>query len=238
MGDKGIVLVTGASRGVGEKIALTFADAHFKVIAVSRNITRSAFYQSSAERSKDIMCYDADVTREADVRKLMDKIAEENTSIDILVNNAGIARVKPFNEITLEEWKEVLDINLTAVFLCIKYAFPLMKKEPQRKKHIFNMLSIASQAGFPGWSAYCAAKFGTLGFTEAIRQELKEYRIRITGIISGATNTTLWDNLPGTWDKRQMLEPQTVADTVKEIYDKPDDAVIEKIVLMPRGGIQ
>jgi 3-oxoacyl-[acyl-carrier protein] reductase len=238
MGDKGIVLITGASRGVGEKIALTFADTHFKVIAVSRNITRSAFYQSIAQRNKDITCYDADVTREEDVRNLMDKVALEYTSIDILVNNAGIAMVKPFHEITLKEWKQVLDINLTAVFLCIKYAFPLMKKEPLRKKHIFNMLSIASQAGFPGWSAYCAAKFGALGFTEAIRQELKEYRIRITGIISGATNTTLWDNLPGTWDKSQMLEPQTVADTIKEIYDKPDDAVIEKIVLMPKGGIQ
>ena len=235
---KGVVLVTGASRGVGERVALKFADDNYKIIAVSRKITISDFHKDVASKKRNIVCYDADITNEKDVIRLIGKIAEKNESIDVLVNNAGIALVKPFYETTLAEWNEVMTINLTAVFLCTKYAFPLMKKNPRIKKHIFNMLSIASETGFSDWSAYCAAKFGALGFTESIRQELSEHGIKITGIVSGATNTTLWNNLPGRWDKSKMLDPQTVADTIKEIYDKPDDSVVEKIIIMPKGGVQ
>jgi NAD(P)-dependent dehydrogenase (short-subunit alcohol dehydrogenase family) len=231
------ILITGASRGVGEKIAITFAEAGYTVCAVARNMTEAPLSRSALADTKQIRCYNADVTQECDVIRLMGMIAEEFESIEVLVNNAGSAIIKPFFEITLAEWNQVIDSNLTAAFLCTKHAFPLMKKNPDRKKHIFMMLSIASESGFPGWSAYCSAKFGALGFTEALRQELMEHTIKITGIISGAIRTTLWDNLPGDWDKSKMLDPQIIANTILEIYHKPGDVSVEKVVLMPPGGV-
>lgn len=238
MNQKGVILITGASRGVGEKVARTFADDNFDVVAVSRHITTSAFFQSLKAGASSISCHDVDVTCEKDVKELIHIIEKEHEHLDILVNNAGGALVKPFYEYSLAEWNEAIALNLTSMFLCTKYALPLMKRNVHIKKHIFNMLSIASETAFPEWSSYCAAKFGALGFTESIRKELSLLNIRVTGIVSGATDTALWDSIPGTWNKKLMLDPQCIADVIKEVYHKPEETVVEKIVIMPKSGIQ
>jgi NAD(P)-dependent dehydrogenase (short-subunit alcohol dehydrogenase family) len=238
MKEKGFVLITGGGGGMGEKIALKFLEDNFRVLAVSRNISTSYLSQSIAFSRSGISFFEADVSNENDVIRLMEHVAAITEGIDVLVNGTGLTVVKSFHETTMNEWNDVMGANLTALFICTKYALPLMKKSTGRKKHVFNILSIAAERSFPGWSVYCAAKAGALGFTEAIRSELLEHGIRLTAILPGATNTSLWDTVPGTWNRQVMLDPQVIADTIKDIYDMPDEAVLEKVILMPKSGVQ
>src|SRR4030042_2554994 len=223
---------------MGEKIALKFLEDNFGVLAVSRNISTSLLSQSIVPARCGISFYGADVSQEEDVIRLMEHIAAMTDSVDVVVNGTGLTVVKPFHELTINEWNDVIGANLTALFLCMKHALPFMKKNMWRKKHIFNILSIAAERSFPGWSVYCAAKAGALGFTEAIRPELLEHGIRLTAILPGATNTSLWDVLPGTRTRHVMLDPQVIADTIKDIYDTPNEAVLEKVIIMPKSGVQ
>ncbi len=236
MEDKPLILITGASKGIGEKIATLFAEDNYIVVAISRNIKSSSFYNFYAKHKENLICYEADISKEKDIKSIMNNIAKINESIDILVNNAGICIVKPFYMITGKEWNEIIKTNLTSLFLFTKYALPLMQKRENIKKHIFNILSIASERAFRNWSAYCASKFGALGFSECIRQELTDFNIKITSILPGATDTELWNKVPGNWDRKKMLNPNIIAQVIKETYEKPKEASIEKIIILPEAG--
>jgi len=236
MQDKPLILITGASKGIGEKIATLFAEDNYIVVAISRNIKASAFYKTYAKHKENLICYEADISKEKDIKIIMNNIAKINESIDILINNAGTCVVKPFYKLTAKEWNGVIKTNLTSIFLFTKYALPLMQKRNEIKKHIFNILSIASERAFKNWSAYCASKFGALGFSECIRKELIDFNIKMTTILPGATDTELWNKVPGNWDRRKMLDPNIIAQIIKETYEKPKEANIDKIIIMPEAG--
>src|SRR5207237_6769822 len=111
--------------------------------------------------------------------------------LEVLVNNAGIAIVKPFIEITQVEWEQTLGVNVTAPFLLTQHFASRM----QPGASIVNILSIAAKTGYAGWSAYCMSKFALEGFSQSVREELRDHKVRMINVYPAATETEIWNKV-------------------------------------------
>lgn len=223
-----VIVVIGASRGIGRATALALAEAGAHLVLAARD--GDALEQVAAEaraRGAQATAVRCDVTAEPHVRRLIETAAAVSGRVDLLVNSAGGATVAPFEELTLADWESALRVGLTAVFLACKHAAPRMGTGGL----IVNVASVAARQAFPGWSAYVAAKHGLLGFTGAIREELRPRGIRVTAVLPAATDTALWDALPGEWDRANMLRPEDVAGAIAQLASQPAYMATEEIVV-------
>ena len=143
------------------------------------------------------------------------------------MNNAGIAVVKPFGEITPVEWEQTLGVNVTAPFLLTQRFAPEMPPGSS----IVNILSIAAKTGFANWSAYCMSKFALEGFSQSVREELREHKIRVINIYPAATNTGIWNSVEGDWPRDKMISPEEVAGAVAYALSRPAKVALENITL-------
>lgn len=229
---KRVIVITGAGRGIGRATAEAFAQASAglstHVVLASRseaelNTTAEAVRSLGGEATS-VLC---DVTAEPHVKRLIDTATDLTGRIDIVVCNAGVAVVAPFTELTMTDWEQTLRVTLTGTFLVCKHAVAHM----QPGGHLFTLGSIAGRSGFPNWSAYSAAKFGVLGFSEAIRAELRPRGVRVTAVIPGAVDTPLWDAVPGEWNRANMLQPADVARAIVRAAAEPPHVSVDEIVL-------
>lgn len=228
-----VVVITGAGRGIGREIALGFANEGAIVAICARTQEGiKAVEKEIGERGGRVLASLCDVGNEREVEGFINRVSEISGRIDVLVNNAGVAFLAPVAELDSSRWEETIRINLTGVFLVTKYALRFMGEG----SHIFNIASNAARTGFPNWSAYCASKFGLLGFTDSIREELRGKGIKVTAIIPGPTDTPLWDGIPGSWDRRRMIKPHDVAKMVLAAYKQPKETLTEEVVILPLGG--
>ncbi|HBL28240.1 MAG TPA: short-chain dehydrogenase, partial [Acidobacteria bacterium] len=152
----------------------------------------------------------------------------------MVVPAAGLAAISPLEETSPERFRELLDTNLTGVFLLLRALLPAMRR--QGSGWIFPILSTAAQRGFPGWSAYCASKWGLAGLVAALREELRGSGVRLTALYPGATASPLWDDLPGEWNRALMVPPREVARAVVHALDADPTTLVEEIHLGPAGG--
>ena len=223
-----VIVVIGASRGIGRATALALAGPGVHLVLAARD--GDALEQAAAEaraRGGQATAVRCDVTAEPHVRRLIETAASVNGRIDVLINSAGGATVAPFEQLTLADWEGALRVGLTAVFLACKHAAPHMAAGGL----IVNVASVAARQAFPGWSAYVAAKHGLLGFSSAIREELRPRGIRVTAVLPAATDTALWDTLPGQWNRDNMLKPEDVAATIAQLASQPAYMATEEIVV-------
>ncbi|HVV94323.1 MAG TPA: SDR family oxidoreductase [Hyphomicrobiales bacterium] len=180
-------IVTGASSGIGEAIAAAFAAEGAKVALAARRADR---LEALAVRiGHGAIAVRADVTKEPDVLALFERTKAAFGRVDILVNNAGIARHKPTDETTLAEWQEVIDINLTAAFLCAREALKAMK--PQKSGRIINIGSVSARRPRLHTIGYAASKFGLEGMTHSIAMEGREHGITCSILHPGVTESNL-----------------------------------------------
>jgi NAD(P)-dependent dehydrogenase (short-subunit alcohol dehydrogenase family) len=183
-------LVTGASRGLGRSIALELAAAGARLVLVARDLEKLrsvALEIATAGGVVDV--FQADITDEAQVEALACWVRERGWTVDIVVNNAGINVRKPLTDFTLEEWRRVVDTNLTSVFLVSRAFIPAMKGRGYGR--ILNLTSIMSHVAIAGRSAYCASKAGLLGLTKALALELAPEGITVNGISPGPIATEM-----------------------------------------------
>lgn len=183
-------LITGASKGLGKAMALALAEAGARLALVSRNLQQ--LNQTAAavrELGAQATVFQADVTDEAQVLGVQKAVARDLGKLQILINNAGINIRKPVTEFTLAEWRQVLDTNLTSVFLMCRAFVPQMKG--QGFGRILNLTSIMSHVSIAGRAAYSASKTGLLGFTRALALELAPDKITVNGISPGPFATEL-----------------------------------------------
>ena len=212
-----VAVVTGASRGIGRAIAAALEREGAQVLRVSR---RAGFR--------------ADVTSPAEVARVFAHVRKRFGRLDLLVNSIGVAEAAPVVSTSDELWARALAANLTATFLCCRAALKLML--PRRRGHIINILSVAALEAFPNSAAYCASKFGALGFTRVLREEVRSKGIRVTAVLPGPVNTTIWKKYWPEAPRRKMMEPEDVAEAVLAAARSREKAVFEEIVLRPIAG--
>lgn len=226
-----VALVTGGNRGIGLAIAQSLAREGCKVVVTGRDA--KALKAASSLLGKDSFAVRCDVCDPRAVAKLFREIGKRCKSLDILVNNAGVAHgLANIDALSLEEWSKVIDTNLTGLFLVTRQALPMMR----RGGSIVNTLSIAAYEPFAGMAAYNAAKFGALGFTEALREELREKGIRVTALVPGATATDIWEQFWPDAPKSKMVQPESIAEALVALLKLPAEASPDTLRITPVGG--
>ena len=234
--DGKVVVITGASKGIGKATAFAFAAAGAKVVIAAR--TRQTLEQVAVALKKngaEALAVPTDVTNVDAVKQLIQQTLDVYQHVDILINNAGIGHFGPVVDFEPDDWDAVLNSNLKAVYLCAKYALPSMLE--QGSGQIINVLSVAAKVTFQASSAYCAAKAGALALTKVLASEVRQQNIRVTAVLPGSVHTPFWDGVPEHPDFEQMLTPEHVADTIVSVCQQPSGMVTEEIVVMPPLGI-
>ena len=130
------------------------------------------------------------------------------------------------------EWEQTLGVNITAPFMMMQRLAPQMPPGSS----VVNILSVAAKTGYAGWSAYCMSKFALEGFSQSVREELRDHRIRMINIYLSATNTDIWNHLGGDWPRDKMIPAHEVASAVAYALAQPPDVLIENITLGNLSG--
>jgi NAD(P)-dependent dehydrogenase (short-subunit alcohol dehydrogenase family) len=228
-----VAIITGGSRGIGFAAARAFSTAQCNVVITGRDSQALNDAAAKATTGGPIVAHPCDVTNPAQVQELFGVVEKRFSKIDILVNNAGIAHaLTPVATLPLEQWKQVIDTNLTGMFLCTRAALPLM----QAGSTIVNNLSVAAIQPFEGMAAYNASKYGALGFTNALREELRKSGIRVLALLPGATDTSIWDQFWPEAPHEKMISADTVAEAILDVVRLPAKTTIEEIRLRPTVG--
>ena len=220
------ILITGASRGIGRAIAIRFSAPDTTLYLTGRD-AKGLGETGNQVKSKggNPIAIVADLSSPEEVEKVISELSGQH--LDLLVNNAGMAVVKPFQQLSQNDWDKTLAVNLTAPFLLTKMLSPEMPEGSS----IVNILSIAAKTGFPNWSSYCASKFGMEGLTQSIREELRPRGIRVTNIYPGRVDTSIWKGVPGEWPQETMIKAEDVAGAVYYAYSQPPGVQIKEIEL-------
>ena len=227
-----VAVITGGNRGIGFALAQAFVREGCDVVITGRDAKalKTAAARLGKEKALPLAC---DITDPDQVVKLFAAIKRRHSTLDILVNNAGIAHgLAPVEQLSVDGWKQVIDTNLTGMFLCTRAALPLMRAGGT----IVNNLSVAATQPFEGMAAYNASKYGALGFTNVLREELREREIRVLALIPGPTDTAIWDQFWKDAPRDKMVSPDTVAEVVLQAVKLPPNTTIEEIRMRPTIG--
>lgn len=227
-----IALVTGGNGGIGLGMARGLGRAGATLLIVGRNQEKSASalreLRAQGVRADALPC---DVTDEAAVQALFAEVERRHGRLDILVNNAGSTVRKPPQDFTLDEWNQVMDLNLTAAFLCARAAYPLMRKAGGGK--VINIGSILSIFGAPYAPAYCASKGGIVQFTKSLALAWAKDGIQANAVLPGWIATELTDNaraeVPG-------LNERVLARTPAGRWGVPEDLAGIAVFLASRAS--
>jgi short-subunit dehydrogenase len=224
-------LITGASRGIGRAIAEKVAAEDVTLLLHGRDTVALAETRKGVEaHCSKVIPLIHDLATSAGVSDLIAEVGAQ--PIDLLVNNAGVAIVKPFGEITQIEWEQTVGVNITAPFMLTQHFAPRMPPGSS----VVNILSIAAETGFANWSAYCMSKFALEGFSQAVREELREHKIRVINIYPAATDTNIWSSVEGNWPREKMISPNDVASAVAYALSQPAEVALENISLSNLTG--
>ena len=227
-------LITGAGRGIGLAIARALAAEGCNLVLAGRNqSTLNEAARALTRHKLDVLPVVCDVRDPGDVGKLLAAVKGRFRRLDILINNAGVAHSNlNVGKLPVNSWIEVIDTNLTGMFLVTHAALPLMKHGGA----IVNNLSIAAKRVFPGLSAYNASKHGALGFTNTLREELRGQGIRVIALLPGATDTEIWEAFWPDAPRKKMMSPKTVAEAVVNALMLPNESTIEELTILPIAG--
>ncbi|GCE02755.1 SDR family oxidoreductase [Dictyobacter aurantiacus] len=231
-----VVLVTGAGSGLGEATVRAFADEECSVACI--DLDPSAIKRVNADikrqgtRSLAITC---DVSSAESVQSAVQAVVDQFGRLDILVNCAAIDHTLSVEEMSIEQWDQVINVNLRGPFLLAKAAWPFFKQ--QHSGHIVNIASTAALRSWANASAYHASKRGVIGFGQGLSVEGRPYGIRVTTIIPGGMNTHFFDrfaqqDIPMP-DPQHLQDPAIVAATIVHAAHVPPTSAIQEVLITP-----
>ena len=233
-----VVIVTGASSGLGEATARRLADNGAKLMLTARREDRLKELVSKIEQSGGTAQYQiTDVTKREQVEALAKATKDAYGRIDVLVNNAGLMPLSPLDETKVDEWDQMVDVNIKGVLYNIAAVLPIMRE--QKSGHIINLSSVAGHKVFPAGAVYCATKFAVKALSEGIRLE-GNGEIRSTNISPGAvdtelTNTISHDETAETVEEMYgvAIDADAIARAITYAIEQPNDVDINEIVVRP-----
>lgn len=228
-----VALITGATEGIGRATAFALGRAGYQIGVCARTPSRLRTLLDDLEGAGiTAHGHPADVGLEADVRDMVRRVSEQLGPVDVLVNNAGVAVLKPFDQLTLEDWDATMATNLRSLYLVTREVLPRMRQA--RHGAIVNIASLAGRNGFAGGTAYTASKHAVLGFSRSLMLEVRKDGIRVITICPGSVDTPLIRNqslLKPDLDK--ILLPEDVAETVLAALQLPERATVSELDVRP-----
>lgn len=235
--EKKVILVTGASSGIGEKIAREAAGNGHVVVMGARRLDRLENIASEIKEAGGIArVHILDVTLRDNYNIIVKETIEEFGRIDVLVNNAGIMPLSPLRSLKVDEWDRMVDVNIKGVLNGIAAVLPSMEK--QGDGHIVNIASIAAYGVSPTAAVYSATKYAVLAISDGLRQETD--KLRVTVVSPGVVTSELADTITDETAKNAMksfrsiaIEPEAIARAVTYAIDQPKDVDVSQIIVRP-----
>lgn len=229
-----LVVVTGGTKGIGRAIIEKFAAEGFDVVTCSRkqgDLTALA-KDLTTRYAIQVDTFQADLSNLDEARAFTDFVRQLGREVDVLVNNAGYFTP---GQITTEAegvLENMIGANLYSAYYTTRGLATHMKE--RKGGHIFTMCSIASIKAYPNGGSYAISKFALLGFSKVLREEMKEFGVRVTAVLPGATRTSSWDavQLP----EERFIRPEDVAEAIFGAYSLSPRSVVEEILIRPQLG--
>lgn len=231
--EPGTALVTGATEGIGRAIAFALGRAGHRVGICARTAGKvEETLAALAAQGIEAAGIAADVGNERDVHAAVSHVTDRLGAVETLVNNAGVGILKPFEDLTVEDWDRTMATNLRSLFLVTREVLPGMRQ--RRRGAIVNIASLAGRNGFVGGTAYTASKHAVLGFSKSLMAEVRKDDIRVIAICPGSVDTPLMHsqtmlkpNLP------KALQPEDIAETVLATLALPTRALVSELDIRP-----
>lgn len=224
------VIVTGASRGLGASMAKRFAREGATVVLTARS--ENELETVATEAGGETLVAPADVTDERAVRAVVDETVDRYGEVTGLVNNAGIGLLNMYSErqllhdVSVEDFRQILDVNVTGVFLCSKYVVPEMRDAGHG--NIINISSGLGRRGEATWGPYVASKWALEGLTRTQADELAEYGINVNALDPGGrVDTRFWSHLPDA-ERERILNPDVMNDAATRLLAQKTDGITGK----------
>ena len=234
-----VVVITGASSGLGESTARHLSELGATVVLGARRVDRiDALARELTANGQPALAVQTDVTDRTQVQRLVDAAIAKFGRIDVMINNAGLMPHSPLERLKVDDWDRMIDVNLKGVLYGIAAALPPM--QAQKSGHIINVSSVAGHKVRPGGAVYSATKHAVRALSEGLRQEVKPYNIRTTVISPGAVDTELPNSITEpdvAANMRKIYEVAVPADAfaraVAYAMGQPDDIDINEILFRP-----
>lgn len=236
-----VVLITGASSGIGEATAMKLAGEGASVVLCARSEDELRKLKEKIEQAGGkALVAKTDVTKPDDFKNAVSKTLDAYGTVDALINNAGLMPLSYVEKLKTDEWDKMVDVNLKGVLNGVAAVLPTMRKK--KSGHIINLSSSAAHNYFPGGAVYCATKAGVKMFCEGLRKELAvPYGINVTSIEPGAVDTNLFDTITDEDVKEKMkglqkmtkLQAEDIANAIFYALSQPDRVNINDVYLMP-----
>lgn len=235
--DQKIIVITGASSGIGEATALTLAGAgHTVVLGARRRERLETLAEKIHSTGGSAAILPTDVTQREQVDALVGLAREQFGRVDVIVNNAGIMPLSAMEALNVEEWERMVDVNIKGVLYGIAASLPVMKAQGQG--HIINVASIAAHRVFPTAAVYCATKYAVLALSEGLRQEQSD--IRVTVVSPGVVESELAETISDPASRAAMnefrqiaLKPDAIACAILYAIEQPADVDVNEIIVRP-----
>jgi len=229
-------IVTGAGRGIGRAVAAAFAAEGASIALAARSTHElDGVARQIGDAGGRALALPTDVRDESQVAAMVERTRREYGRVDILVTAAGTASFGPVAEAKMSDWDDILAVNLRGAVLCCRAVLPAMMA--QRRGTIINIGSVVTSRVLTGSAAYTTSKYGLLGFSRVLAEELRPHEVRVGLLSAGATDTPLWDAIAGAPARARMLKPEQVAQAALLIAALEPNASLEELTLLPAGGI-
>lgn len=230
----GTAVISGAGSGIGREIALALGRRGHRLALLGRREEPLRRTLEALGADGGHLVAPCDVREYQEVAAAARRIEKVHGPAEILVPAAGVVHLAPVDETSPDHLSEMLATNLQGAFHLIRAFLPAMKEAGRGR--IFPILSVAATTAFPGWSGYCASKWGLAGLVAALRAELAGSGVLVSALYPGAVDTPLWDELPGEWDRSKMVPATEVAQALLYALDVSEPALVEEVRIGPASG--
>jgi len=228
--DNKVAYITGGSKGIGLGIAKALTGLGMRIAISSRHLQEAEKAASSLSNDKSkVLALESDVSSMASEKEAVEKVIDKFGQLDVLIANAGVGHFASIEDLTEEDWKSMIDTNLTGVFHSVKASVEELKKS---KGYIITIASLAGTNFFEKGAAYNASKFGLVGFSQAIMLDLRKHDIKVSTIMPGSVATHFDNHTPSDADSWK-IQPEDIGQIVADLLQMPARTLPSKVEVRP-----